>query len=86
MAPKKLLDEETHMQLALRRKGGRVPRQITIGNIKGEGYEVLKAARERADEVIIITGGEPTFGYDPSLTGGKVRIEYMARRQGRQNS
>ncbi len=86
VAGDKLLDEETHMQLALRRKGGRIPRQITIGKIKGEGYEVLKAARERADQVINITGGEPAFGYDPSLTGGKVRIEYMARRQGRQNS
>ncbi|MEZ5801586.1 MAG: hypothetical protein R3D29_15375 [Nitratireductor sp.] len=39
---REILDPETYVQLALRRKGARQPRHITIGRIKGDGYEVFQ--------------------------------------------
>ena len=86
---REIVDHETYVQLALRRKGSRLPRHITIGRIEGKGYEVLKAANEQASNITRIIGGEPTVGYDPELAAGMVRIEYLPGRpenSGGQNS
>ncbi|MEZ5789867.1 MAG: hypothetical protein R3D34_03395 [Nitratireductor sp.] len=77
---REILDPETYVQLALRRKGARQPRHITIGRIKGDGYEVFKSAQEQANAITRIVGGEPTIGYDPELAAGQVRIEYLPAR------
>lgn len=74
-----ILNREAFMQLALRRKGGRLPRHITVGRLRGESHEILKYAHEISTAITTITGGNPSFGYDPSIEERMVRIEYNAR-------
>ena len=83
---KELFREEAFIQLALRRKGGRLPRHITIGRLQGESHEILKNAHDISKAITTITGGSPSFGYDPSVEKGTVRIEYIPRATAEQAS
>ena len=73
------IEQDAQIRIRLLGKGGRVARRIVVGRLDGEGFEVLQAARQHAETIAGLTGGEPGISYDPAVLRGTVRIEYEPR-------
>lgn len=73
------IDQDAQIRIRLLGKGGRIARRIVVGRLDGEGFEVLQAARQHAETISGLTGGEPGISYDPAVLRGTVRIEYEPR-------